>query len=83
MNVTLSPETEKFINSQIQAGLFSSPDQLLEEAVRGMMIEDVDVEELDADTKAAIERAEAQFERGEWTDFDTVAAEMRKRMGRA
>ena len=82
MNVTLSPETERFIQSQVKAGLFSSPDQLLEEAVRCLMIEEVDVESLDPETRAAIARAEEQFERGEGIDFDIVAAEMRKHMQR-
>jgi putative addiction module CopG family antidote len=81
MNVTLSPETEKFIHSQIQAGLFASPDQLLEEAVREMMAEDTNEEDLDDETIAAINEGQAQIDRGEGMDRATFLSELRKRTG--
>jgi len=81
MNVTLSPETEKFILSQIQAGLFASPDQLLEEAVREMMAEDTNEEDLDDETIAAINEGQAQIDRGEGMDRATFLSELRKRTG--
>ena len=36
--------------------------------------------DLDDETIAAIKEAEEQFERGEYLDFDQVAAQMRKKI---
>ena len=81
MNVTLSPETERFIQDQIQAGLYSSPEQLLDAAVRNLMSEDTNEEELDDDTIAAINEDQAQIDRGEGMDRATFLSEFQKRTG--
>ena len=78
MNVELKPEARKFIQEQVQAGHFASPDDVLDEAVNRMMAES-DLE-LDDETAAAINRAEAQLDRGEGIDFDEFAAQMRKKI---
>ncbi len=72
------PELEKFIADQVQAGHFPSPDAAVEAAVEQMMFER-DAIELDQETIAAINRAEAQLDRGEGIDFKQFAAERRKR----
>jgi hypothetical protein len=48
-----------------------------------MMVPEVDPAELDPHARAAIERANAQYERGERIDFDTAASEIRRQIGRA
>jgi Arc/MetJ-type ribon-helix-helix transcriptional regulator len=78
MNVTLNAEAEKFIEAQIKAGHFHSPDALVQEAV-SRMIAEADLE-LDDETAAAINRAEEQLERGEGMTFDQFVAELRRRL---
>jgi putative addiction module CopG family antidote len=78
MNIKLKPDAQKFIEDQVRAGRFRSPDEVLAEAVNRMMIDND--HELDDATIAAINRAEAQLDRGEGIDFDRFAAEMRQRI---
>jgi Arc/MetJ-type ribon-helix-helix transcriptional regulator len=80
MHVVLQrPELEEFIDEQVKAGHFASPDAAIEAAVEQMMRARQDVE-LDDETADAINRAEAQIDRGEGTDFKLFAAEMRKKL---
>lgn len=72
------PELEKFIDDQVKAGRFSTPDAAIEAAVENLMF-DCEFDELDDETAAAINRAEEQIERGEGIDFRQFAAEMRKK----
>lgn len=79
MNVTLRPEAQKFIEAEVSAGRFRSADEVLAEALNRMMVEAEF--EMDDETAAAINRAEAQIDRGEGMDFDHFAAEWRKKLG--
>jgi Arc/MetJ-type ribon-helix-helix transcriptional regulator len=72
------PELEKFIDDQVKAGYFPSPEAAVEAAVEHMML-DQGVDELDDETAAAINRAEEQIERGEGIDFRQFAAAMREK----
>jgi Arc/MetJ-type ribon-helix-helix transcriptional regulator len=78
MQVKLKPETQKFIDEQVTAGRFRTSDELLDEAV-GLLMTEAEFE-LDEETVAAIKRADEQFARGEGIDFDTFAAEWRKKL---
>jgi Arc/MetJ-type ribon-helix-helix transcriptional regulator len=78
MQVKLRPETQRFIEEQVNSGRFPSSDELLDEAV-GRMMSDQELS-LDAETLAVIKRAEDQFARGEDIDFDVFAAEMRRKI---
>jgi Arc/MetJ-type ribon-helix-helix transcriptional regulator len=71
------PELEKFIEDEVRAGHFPSPEAAVEAAVEQMMLERE--YELDDETAAAINRAEEQIDRGEGIDFKEFAAEMRKK----
>jgi Arc/MetJ-type ribon-helix-helix transcriptional regulator len=72
------PELEKFIDEQVRAGHYPTPDAAIEAAVEYMMF-DSEAEEIDDETAAAINRAEEQIDRGEGIDFKQFAAEMRKK----
>jgi Arc/MetJ-type ribon-helix-helix transcriptional regulator len=73
------PELEKFIDDQVRAGHFPSPEAAVEAAVEHMMLGQSNSDELDDDTAAAINRADEQIARGEGIDFKQFAAEMRKK----
>jgi Arc/MetJ-type ribon-helix-helix transcriptional regulator len=63
MDVTLSPRTQSLLEERMREGDYSSADELIRVALEEL--EGVPVEELDAETHAAIERAEEQGDRGE------------------
>jgi Arc/MetJ-type ribon-helix-helix transcriptional regulator len=75
-----NPDLERFVDQQVQAGVFPSVDALLEEAVARLMREE-EATPLSDEDWAAIAEADAEFERGETIDFDVFAAEMRKKYG--
>jgi Arc/MetJ-type ribon-helix-helix transcriptional regulator len=72
------PELERFIAEQVEAGYFPSADVAIEAAVEQMMRarEAAELSDEDAD---AINEAEAQIDSGDFVDFDTFAAEARKK----
>jgi len=72
------PELKEFIEHEVKAGRFPSPEAAVEAAVERMMIEGED-DELDDETVAAINRAEEQIERGDGIDFRQFADAMRKK----
>jgi Arc/MetJ-type ribon-helix-helix transcriptional regulator len=79
MQVRLTrPELEQFIEEQVRLGRFPSAAAAVAAAVEEMMRSPT--AELDAETVAAINRAEEQIDRGEGIDFAKFALEMRKRM---
>jgi len=79
MQVELTrPELERFIAEQVEAGHFPSAQAAIEAAIEQMMLTGEQFELADEDVEA-INEAEAQIDRGEFVDFDTFAAEMRKR----
>ena len=79
MNIPVTkPEFQRFIEEQVRGGGFASPADIVEAGLERLML-DVAPDELDDDTIASIQRAEAEFDRGEDRPFADVAAELRKR----
>jgi Arc/MetJ-type ribon-helix-helix transcriptional regulator len=79
MQVQLTrPELERFIAQQVEAGHFPSAQAAIEAAVEQMMLAGDEFELSDEDVEA-INEAEDQIDRGETVDFDTFAADTRKR----
>lgn len=79
MDISLTkPELRKFIEEQVRGGSFSSPAEVVEAGLERLML-DLAPDELDEETIRSIERAEAEFDRGEDRPFTEVAAEFRKK----
>jgi Arc/MetJ-type ribon-helix-helix transcriptional regulator len=77
MNVSLSPETQQLLEEQMKAGRFSDPDEVLKLALRTLnQLRGEDYEDLDPETRAAIEEAEAEYQRGEGRPWDQVREEI-------
>lgn len=70
------PELQRFIDEQVKAGRYSSPDAAIEAAVQQMMLEQ---EGLDDQTLAAINRADEQYDQGQYVEWRDVRDELRKR----
>ena len=78
MQVRLTkPELAQFIDAQVKAGNFTSPEAAVEAAVEQMML---DSSPLDQATVDALNEADEQIDRGEGIDFETFAADMRKKL---
>lgn len=80
MNLSLRPEIQRFIDEQVKAGRYPTPEAVVEAAVADMR--DIEDLELDGATIAAINEAEDQADRGEGVDLDTFRASMNKRFTR-
>jgi Arc/MetJ-type ribon-helix-helix transcriptional regulator len=77
MNIQLTkPELKRFIDEQVKAGHFSSPAEVVEAGLARLML-DPQPGEPDDETMAAIEEAEAQYERGEGRPWEQVREELR------
>ncbi len=74
MNLSLRPEIQRFIDEQVKAGRYPTPEALVEAAV--VELRDIDDAELDDATIAAINEAEDQVDRGEGVDLDTFRTRM-------
>jgi Arc/MetJ-type ribon-helix-helix transcriptional regulator len=80
MNVSLSPQTEKLLQEQMKNSGFSDPDDLLRIALQTLdQVRGEDYDNLDAQTRAAIEEAEEQYQRGEGRPWEEVREELRAR----
>ena len=80
MHIVLSPETEKLIEDRMKQAGFSSADDLVRVALKSLdQVQAEDFDDLDPETRAAIDEAEGQFERGEGRPWEEVREELRKR----
>lgn len=71
-------ELEKFIDEQVRSGHFSSATEVVEAGLARLML-DPEPAEVDPELEAALDRAEAEFERGEDRPFEEVAAQLRRK----
>lgn len=78
MKVEFRLEIEKYVEDRVRSGEFPSAAAVLEEAVARMM--SAAQVTLTPEDDEAIAAAEAEYERGEHEDFDTVAARLRARI---
>ena len=79
MTINLRPEHEQLIAEAIQSGAYQNPNQVIERALEVLRLED---EQLHNDRDLIhekIERAFAQFERGEFFSAEESRANMEKR----
>ena len=74
------PDLEQFIDEQVKTGRYPSAEAVVEAAIADLR--DNSGAELDDDTIAAINEAEAQADRGEGMDLDAFRDRMNKRMTR-
>jgi Arc/MetJ-type ribon-helix-helix transcriptional regulator len=78
MNLSLAPDVQRFIDELIRAGRFPTPEAVIEAAISDMR--ESESLDLDDETAAAINEAEAQADRGEGTDLDTFRVDFFKRV---
>jgi Arc/MetJ-type ribon-helix-helix transcriptional regulator len=79
MQVNLTrPELVRFIHEQVAAGSFASSSAAIEAAVEQMMLacQEATLTEEDVET---IKQSEAEFDDGEFVDFEVFAERMRQK----
>jgi len=77
MNVSLSPELQRFVEDQVKTGRFLSASEVLEAGLARLMVDPLP-EDLDAEDVAAVEESERQIARGEDLDWKEVGARLRQ-----
>ena len=65
MNVSLTPELERFVRQKVKSGMYTSASEVIREGLRWMALQDRRKAEQLAALRQEIERAQAQFDRGE------------------
>jgi Arc/MetJ-type ribon-helix-helix transcriptional regulator len=77
MQITLSPQTQRLLEERLRDGDYASPDDLIRTALE--TLEGESYEDLDADTRAAIERADAEAERSGGIPLDEAFRRLREK----
>jgi antitoxin ParD1/3/4 len=76
MNVSLTPELEKFVDGKVESGLYNNASEVVREGLRLLKEHD----EIRVKWREQIERGWLQAERGEGVDGPTAMAEIRERV---
>jgi len=76
MNVSLTPELEKFIEAKVESGLYNNASEVVREGLRLLKEND----EVRRTWREQIERGWAQAQAGQVTDGPKVMAEIKSRL---
>lgn len=76
MNVSLTPELERYINEKVEGGSYRSASEVVRESVRLMQRVEEDRAARLAALRRDIDEGIAQLDRGEWVDGEEVFAEV-------
>lgn len=70
LNVSLTPELEKFVETRVSSGRYQTASEVVREGLRLLELQERDRDEAHRILKAKLERAAAQADRGEFVDPD-------------
>ncbi|WP_373544774.1 type II toxin-antitoxin system ParD family antitoxin [Chamaesiphon sp.] len=79
MDLTLRPELENFIQQEILAGNYASPEEAIEAALNLLQAKNA-TDLLAAELRGQIDVAAAQLDRGEGLDGESVLANLRAKL---
>lgn len=77
----LRRELQEFVDQQVCDGRFASAEDMIEAGLFRLML-DAEPQELDEATLDAIDRAEEQYARGQFRDWEQVKAQLRAQFTR-
>lgn len=78
MDISLKPELESFVSSQIVLGKYRDSSQMIEEALK-LLEKRLQYDQWVQDIEQKIDSAIAQIERGEGVDGEVAIAQLRQR----
>ena len=70
MNVSLTPELEKFVKDKVKGGMYASASEVVREGLRWLEVRDKTQAEKLADLREAIAEADRDFEEGRYVELD-------------
>ena len=80
MEITLSPETQKLLEEQMKQSGQATADEVVRIALESLRVrETFDYADLDEATRASIEEAETQCDRGEGIPVEQAFAELKRK----
>ena len=79
MNVSLTPELEKFVSRKVESGLYQSASEVIREGLRLLDGQDRQREIQLAEVRKKIQTGLAQLDRGEGIPGDEVYAQLKKK----
>lgn len=80
MSISLTPETQRLIEQRMKQTGLKSPDELVRLALETLdQIQGEDYEDLPPPVRAAIDQAEAEFQRGEGIPADEAFVKLRRK----
>ena len=79
MNITLKPDTQERIDKRVESGEFESSDAVVEQAIALFL--EYDEGQVNEETRAAVEEAQSQAERGEGISLADFDQRMRAKHG--
>jgi Arc/MetJ-type ribon-helix-helix transcriptional regulator len=80
MEITISSQTQRLLDQEMKRGGYASADDVVRAALQTLNdVKALDYDDLDEGTRAAIERAEVQNERGEGIPVDDAFARLRRK----
>ena len=82
MNIILNSEQEKFIQSQLKKGKYSSVEQIIDHAFKLLQKQEQDYENWVNETRKKAEIGLKQLEKGEKVDGETVIAQLQEKFNR-
>lgn len=80
MSIALKPEQQQFIQQQIALGRFGSEEEVLEKALQLLSSQYREYDEWVEDTRAKIDEAQAEIDRGEGIPLDVAMTQLRDRL---
>jgi antitoxin ParD1/3/4 len=83
MAIVLKPEQERFIQSQIDAGQFSNPEQVIDTAFRLLEQQSAEYLQWVNEVRGKIAIAQDEVARGEVLDGETVVNDILERFSKA
>ncbi len=82
MNIILNSEQEKFIQSQLKKGTYSSVEQIIDHALKLLQKQEQDYENWVTETRKKAKIGLKQLEKGEKVDGETVIAQLQEKFNR-
>jgi antitoxin ParD1/3/4 len=82
MSITLKPEQQQFIQQQIALGRFESVEEVLEKALQLLSSQYLEYDAWIEDTRAKIDEAQLEIDRGEGIPLDIAMAQLRDQLHR-
>ena len=83
MNITLNPEQEQFIKTQLAQGKFPNAQAVINQALQLLQEKQKEYEEWVEDVRIKVNEAAAELERGEGVPLETVVEQMQAKFRHA